>query len=351
MTRSADLVHDTWPPPPHRYRIILGNESIKKVLLIGKIDPVFHGRTDYPVTLYDVSFVPDPGFNLFSLHVVQEKREISLNKTGTHLLDDRLVFPRRCSGSSLRATRVLPGRNANASTALATFAEPPSHRSDVLPSPLRNSSVAFPVAHQNKLGVSSSYRPNNAVAGTSEQSLRVPWGMGRKSESMSSGNGGMAVGVLSLGDVFKKKKKKWVDINHFHVSPAYAHSSVLKATAKQHDIQLVGELAPCSGCLMAVTPMDMVHIDTAEPFQESLVGSRYVVMFVDSDSRLQRPYGARDKNSSTILGVVKRFVTDMGVPRAFRTDSGAEHTNSTFVDYCNGFGPPRTNGPIYASAE
>ena len=26
----------------------------------------------------------------------------------------------------------------------------------------------------------------------------------------------------------------------------------------------------------------------------------------------------------------------MGVPRAFRTNNGAEYTNLTFVDYCNG---------------
>ena len=40
-----------------------------------------HSRTDYPVTLYDVSFVPDLGFDLFSFHVIQEKHEIILNKT------------------------------------------------------------------------------------------------------------------------------------------------------------------------------------------------------------------------------------------------------------------------------
>ena len=57
---------------------------------------------------------------------------------------------------------------------------------------------------------------------------------------------------------------------------------------------------------------------------------------VDSASRFQRPYGTRDKSASAILDVVKRFVADMGVPRAFRTDNGAEYTNSTFVDYCNG---------------
>ena len=141
-----------------------------------------------------------------------------------------------------------------------------------------------------------------------------------------------------------------VDINHFHVSLAHAHSSVLKATARQHDIQLVGELAPCSGCSMAkgihastphrttsraVAPLDMVHIDTGEPFPESLGGSRYVVMIVDSTSRFQRPYGSRDKSASAILGVVQQFVADMRVPRAFRTDNGTEYTNSAFVEYCN----------------
>ena len=115
----------------------------------------------------------------------------------------------------------------------------------------------------------------------------------------------------------------------------------------------MGELAPCSGCSTAkgiraptphhttsraAAPMDMMHIDIAVPFQESLGGSQYVVMFVHSTSRFQRPYGTRDKSASAILGVGKRFVANMGVARAFRTDNGAEYTNSTFVDYCNALG-------------
>ena len=114
----------------------------------------------------------------------------------------------------------------------------------------------------------------------------------------------MAAAVLSPGGVFiNKNKKNVVDINHFHVSLAHAHLSVLKATARQHGIQLMGELALCSGCSMAkgiraptphhstsraAAPLDMVHIDTARPFPESLGGSRYVVMFVDIASRFQR---------------------------------------------------------------
>ena len=105
MTRNADYIYDARPPPLHRFSIILGDGSTKKVQLIGTIDLVFHSRTDYPVILRGVSLVPDLGFNLFSFHAAQEKHE----KIGVHLIDGRLVFPRRCSGSSLRATRVLPG--------------------------------------------------------------------------------------------------------------------------------------------------------------------------------------------------------------------------------------------------
>ena len=167
-----------------------------------------------------------------------------------------------------------------------------------------------------------------------------------------------------------KIKKRVIDINHFHVSLAHAHSSVLKAIAQQHGMQLVGELAPCSGCSMAKgiraptphrttsraeAPLDLVHIDTAGPFPESLGGSRYVVMFVDSASRFQHPYGTRDKSASAILGVVQRFVADMGVPRAFRTDNGTEYTNLAFVEYCNSLQirrkltapyTPQQNGPV-----
>ena len=156
---------------PHKSRIILGDGPTKKVQFIGKIDLVFHSRTDYLVTLYDVSFVPDLGSNLLSFRVVQEQHEIILNKTGAHLLGGRLVLPRKYNGSSLHATRVLQGGNANASTALATFVEPPSDRSDRPPFPLPNRSVASPVAHQNKSGVSNSCRTSNAAAGISKKNL------------------------------------------------------------------------------------------------------------------------------------------------------------------------------------
>ena len=177
-----------------------------------------------------LSFVPDLGFNLFSFHVVQEKHENILNKTGAHLSGGRFLFPRRCNRSSLRATRVLPGGHTNASIALATVVDPPSHRPDGPLSPLPYSIVASPVTHQ-KSGVSNSCRTSNAGAGIGKTSSSVAWEKGGKFESILSGNTGMAAAVLSPGGVFTKSKKKVVDINHSHVSPDRAHSSVLKVTA------------------------------------------------------------------------------------------------------------------------
>ena len=98
--------------------------------------------------------------------------------------------------------------NAKASTALTTFVEPPSHRSDGPSSPRPNSSVASPVAHQNKSGVINSCRTSNAVAGISEKYSSVAWGTGRESELLLSGNAGMAIAVLSPGGIFKNKNKK-----------------------------------------------------------------------------------------------------------------------------------------------
>ena len=55
--------------------------------------------------------------------------------------------------------------------------------------------------------------------------------------------------------------------------------------------------------------------------------------------RFSLPAPVRDpgQGAFAIIGVVKRFVTDMGVPRSFRTDNGAEYT-------------PQQNGPVESGA-
>ena len=149
------------------------------------------------------------------------------------------------------------------------------------------------------------------------------------------------------------KHGKEMGLNHLHVSLAHAHASVLKATAKQHGFRLTRKSVSCSASSRAkgyraptphhatrraTQPLRHFHIDTTGPYQTSLGGTRYVVMFVDSALHLQRPYGARVKRAATIFSVVKRFVANMGAPRTFRTDNGAVYSNSMFVDVCNGFG-------------
>ena len=199
MTRNADMMYDTRPPSPHRSRIILGDGSIRKALFVGKLDLVFHSRTDHPVTLHDVSFEPDLGFSLFSFHVVEEKHEIILNKTGSHLLNGRLVFPRRSNRSSLRATRVMPGVHASANNALVTFVDSSS--------PVQYRSVTSPVGHEisNVSGSCSNSNAGTGMAGKS--SIVAAWKRGKYSVSVSSGNDGMAAAVFSPGGLFLKKKK------------------------------------------------------------------------------------------------------------------------------------------------
>ena len=84
--------------------------------------------------------------------------------------------------------------------------------------------------------------------------------------------------------------------------------------------------------------MELIPFDTTGRYQESPGGSRYVIVFMDNASRLQRPYGTRDMSALAILVVVKRFVAEMEISCALRTDNGSEYTNLTFIEYCDGLG-------------
>ena len=118
---------------------------------------------------------------------------------------------------------------------------------------------------------------------------------------MWSVNDGLATAVLSPCDVFVTETScnRVVDINHFYVTLVHTNTSILKATTRQHDIRRVCELAPCAGCLepndirastphhvtaWAASPMDIGQIKTTGLFHESLGGSQYVIISVDSSS-------------------------------------------------------------------
>ena len=58
----------------------------------------------------------------------------------------------------------------------------------------------------------------------------------------------LAAAALTPGPI---KHGKEVDIDPLHVYLAHVHASMLKATAKQHEIRLTGELVSCPACSRA----------------------------------------------------------------------------------------------------
>ena len=87
----------------------------------------------------------------------------------------------------------------------------------------------------------------------------------------------------------KLKHAKVIDINDFHVSPAHAHASVMKATAEQHGVRLTKELVSCAACSMArgnraptphhttaraKRPMELVHISRGIAVRGDVCGQR-----------------------------------------------------------------------------
>ena len=109
MTHDRTRMYNARPPPPGRKTITIGDRRRIKVEYIGNIDVIFHGKSDQRTTLTDVTYVPDLGFNLYSLHAVQRTRLIVSDASGTHIIGANLTFLRSSSGSYLRATRLPAG--------------------------------------------------------------------------------------------------------------------------------------------------------------------------------------------------------------------------------------------------
>ena len=98
MTNDASQMYDIRPPCPDEALITISDGTRRRVMQIGNIDVVFHGRTDEPITLCDVSYVPGLGFNLFSFHKAQGTHIVILDAVGSHIVGKNLTFPRVKSG-------------------------------------------------------------------------------------------------------------------------------------------------------------------------------------------------------------------------------------------------------------
>ena len=109
MTHDRTTMYNARPPPPGRETITIEDRRRIKVEYIGNINVIFHGKSDQRITLIDIAYVPDLGFNLYSLHAVQRTHLIVSDASGTHIIGANLTFPRSSSGSYLRATRLPAG--------------------------------------------------------------------------------------------------------------------------------------------------------------------------------------------------------------------------------------------------
>ena len=109
MTHDGTRMYNARPPPPGRETITIGDRRRIKVEYIGNMDVIFHGKSDQRITLTDVAYVPDLGFNLYSLHAIQRTHLIVSDAFGTHIIGANLTFPRSSSGSYFRATRLPAG--------------------------------------------------------------------------------------------------------------------------------------------------------------------------------------------------------------------------------------------------
>ena len=83
------------PPLSDQREVITSDGTRLRVEFVGNIYVVFHGRSDEPITLCDVSYVPDLRFDLLSFHKAQQTHVIILDAVGAHIVGKALLSPAR----------------------------------------------------------------------------------------------------------------------------------------------------------------------------------------------------------------------------------------------------------------
>ena len=231
MTNGASKMYCMRTPHFDQKEVITSDGTRLKVEYIGNIDVIFHGRSDEPIIMIDVSYVPDFKFNLFSFHKAQQTHVIILDAAGAHIVGKNLTFPCERGGSYLRATRLVAG---------TVGAKPRTNRPLVsqISTPLLSCVSSFPPSVLSSLQVSSASNVSGTDGARDDSLEPIPF------PPLSS----VLRNIQFVGKTLSRPACRIgtpLDINHLHVSLAHAHASVLKATAKQHEIRLTGELVSC----------------------------------------------------------------------------------------------------------
>ena len=157
-------------------------------------------------------------------------------------------------------------------------------------------------------------------------------------------------------------------------TPAATPAAPMAATVATTVARMAAAATAAAAAISAVQPLGQLGETTsptavpersALPAETTTSGRRSVALAAAHVSavrrggafprRVQSNCARTSATASAILGVVQRFVADMRVPRAFRTDNGAEYTSSTFVEFCNSLRirreltapyTPQQNGPV-----
>ena len=107
MTNYAAKMYCVIPPPSDQREVTTNDGTRLVVKYVRNVDDVvFRGRSDEPIRLCDVSYVPGLRFNLFSFHEARQTHVIILDAVGAHIMGENLTFPCEKSGSYLRASRL-----------------------------------------------------------------------------------------------------------------------------------------------------------------------------------------------------------------------------------------------------
>ena len=87
------MIYNVRPPSPGRETITIADRMKIEVEYTGNADVIFHGKTDQRITLIGAAYIPDLGYNLYSLHAVKRTHLIVSNASETHIIGTYLIFP------------------------------------------------------------------------------------------------------------------------------------------------------------------------------------------------------------------------------------------------------------------
>ena len=80
MAHSGTRLDNLRLPPLGRKTITIEDGRKIEVEYVGNMDVIFNGQTDKRITSIDVAYVPGLGFNLYSLHDVQDTSNSSVGR-------------------------------------------------------------------------------------------------------------------------------------------------------------------------------------------------------------------------------------------------------------------------------